>query len=134
MTKRVWIPAVAKDELIERSKRVRPVITKDGAKTYLEPVDPFTVAYLWSPKPVAEPVPPLVPLGEAKTYHSYGYYGFFKPSIGEVLAQIPADILDKVVAFEIVKAPEDAADLNDENEALNAGYHVANTLFYGVAS
>lgn len=34
--------------------------------------------------------------------HGYGYYGLFKPSVGEVIRQIPKDLLEKVVAFEII--------------------------------
>lgn len=34
--------------------------------------------------------------------HGYGYYGLFKPSVGEIIRQIPKDLLEKVVAFEII--------------------------------
>ena len=34
--------------------------------------------------------------------HGYGYHGFFKPSVGKVIRQIPKDYLKKVVAFEII--------------------------------
>jgi hypothetical protein len=81
------------------------------------------------PKP-AEEVKGLKPIRDIRTHHTYGYYGFFKPAIAEVLAQIPEDILEQVVAFEIIKWPQDADDLNKELEALNAGYHVAITRLY----
>jgi hypothetical protein len=68
------------------------------------------------------------------TYHSFGYYGIFKPDISEVLAQLSAypELIEEVVAFEITGAPKDSADLNKHSEALNAGFHVAETTFYTV--
>ena len=67
-----------------------------------------------------------------RTLHTYAYYGFFKPSIAEVLAQIPSHLVDSVIAFE-TKGPGDADDLNDDRSALNAGFHAATTILYGEA-
>ena len=74
----------------------------------------------------------LKALGTIATLHAWGYYGVFKPSIAEVLAQIPAGYLDEVVAFEVA-GPKDAEDLNREKEALDAGFHVARTTLYAKA-
>ena len=46
---------------------------------------------------------------------------------------IPADLRDKVIAFEIVKQPETVEDLNAEIDATNAGFHVAETALYRVS-
>lgn len=64
------------------------------------------------------------------SFHTYGYYGFFKPSIGEVLAQIPADLIEMVRYFEIIESPETKDDMAKEPEAFYAGYHVAKTRLY----
>lgn len=69
-------------------------------------------------------------LTEIRTLHTYGSPCFFKPSVAEVLAQIPDDMLEGVVAFE-TRGPSDVADMNRESEALNAGFHVARTRLYG---
>jgi hypothetical protein len=69
-------------------------------------------------------------LCDITTHHPYGYYGSFKPSIAQVLQQIPREHLDKVVAFEIVKFPKTVDDLDPESEILNSGYHVATTRLY----
>lgn len=58
------------------------------------------------------------------------YYGIFKPSIAEVLAQIPEELIEQTVAFETI-GPADADALNKERDALNAGFHVATTRLYG---
>lgn len=99
-----------------------------GSLYFIKPTNPFTVAFAWSPKPIARP-PRLQELCTITTYHGYGFYGFFKPSVAEVIAQIPKEHLDKVVAFS-VKGPETAEDLNEHIEELNEGYHVAQTTLY----
>ena len=126
--KKVWIPNVPRDQIIQLAKRIKPVYDF-GQKYYIRPVDLFEIAYTWEPKS-AKQATGLKTLCDIRTYHGFGYHGFFKPSIAEVLAQIPAEHLDKVVAFEIVDRPKDVDDLNQEQEALNAGYHVATTRLY----
>lgn len=128
--KKIWIPEVPQERIKELAERIRPVVefARKG-KCYIEPVDLFRIAYTWDPKS-ADKAKGLKPLCDITTHHTFGYHGFFKPSIAEVLAQIPAEHLDKVVAFEIVEGPETADDLDREREALNAGYHVATTRLY----
>jgi len=138
--KKSWIPEVPKSDILELAKRIKPVVrfaiglmgrfkSPEGKPYFIKPVDPFTIAFMWSPKPrkVAKGLKKLV---DITTYHTWTYYGMFKPSIAEVLAQIPADIVDRVVAFEIIDYPETAGDLNRNLDALNAGYHVAVTRLY----
>lgn len=130
--RKTWIPKVSESIIRERAERIKPVVRFKGVPHYIEPVDLFTTAFTWDPK-AAGRADGLIPLADITTYHTYGYYAFFKPSIAEVVAQIPKGMLDKAVAFEIVERPESADDLNDEREALNAGYHVATTRLYGKA-
>ncbi len=128
--KKKWIPDVPQARIRELFERIKPVV-QFGQKglCYIKPVDLFGVAYTWNPKP-ADRATGLKDLCDITTYHTFGYHGFFKPSIAEVLAQIPEEHLDKVVAFEIVSGPETTDDLNREGEALNAGYHVATTRLH----
>jgi hypothetical protein len=56
------------------------------------------------------------------------FHGYFKPSIAEVMAhiaQLPVEIQEKVVAFELVRVPQTAGDLREHQEATEAGFHVA---------
>jgi hypothetical protein len=125
-----WIPEISDERLAELSERIKPLVRNgDGELCYIRPVDLRGTAYTWSPK-IIEKAGEMNVITDITTYHTYGYYGFFKPSIGEVLAQIPAEYVDRVVAFEIIKSPETADDLNREKAALNAGYHVATTRLY----
>ena len=99
---------------------------------YIKKVDPEKIAFTWDPKKTKR-ARKLKPLKDITTYHTYGYYRMFKPSIAEVLAQIPEGLLAATIAFEIVERPETAADLDKHSEALNDGYHVATTRLYAKA-
>lgn len=127
---RVWIPNVPKEIIEQLATRIKPVVEfRDLGKCYIEEVNLFDVAYTWAPFPTtrAEDIKPLCFI---TTYHAWAYYGFFKPSIAEVLAQVPEELLEIVVAFEIVQSPETAEDLNKYPDAFDAGYHVATTQLY----
>lgn len=71
----------------------------------------------------------LKELARIRTLHTYGHPMMFKPSVAEVLAQIPAELIADTAAF-MIAGPSDAAALNDDSEALNAGFHVATTILY----
>lgn len=124
-----WIPKIKDDVLEKLFKKIKPIVRKGGEAYYIEKVDLRGASYLWSPKTTRK-APKLEPITDIRTYHTYGYYGFFKPSIAEVIAQIPKEYLSQVTTFEIISSPEDANDLGREQEALNAGYHVAITRLY----
>jgi hypothetical protein len=135
-----WIPAISNERLAELGARIKPVIRfatgerglfqdRHGVAYFIEDVDPRRTAFTWDPKPTT-PAEDLRTVTEVITYHTWAYYGFFKPSIAEVLAQIPGELVDRVTAFEIVQAPETAADLNIDKKAFDAGLHVATTRLY----
>lgn len=138
--KKSWIPEVPKERIRDLAERIKPVMrfalgekglfrSPEGYLYHIKPVDLFGITFTWLPESDEKAVG-LKPLCVITTYHTYAYYGFFKPTIAEVLAQIPAEHLDKVVAFEIIGSPETVDDLNREAEALNVGYHVAITQLY----
>ena len=120
------------DEVLAVLARIKPLMSngEDGGQLYYieEPRDLRNIAYTWDMKPT-EKAEGLEPITTIRTLHSYGYYGFFKPSVAEVLACIPEVALDEVVAFHLT-GPDDADDLNHELVAVNAGYHVAYATLY----
>lgn len=123
------IPKIAPKRITELLKQIRPCVRRDDKLHFIQPVDPRKVAFTWDPKLAGE-APEMPIIGKIRTLHTYGYHGFFKPSIAEVLAQIPEDLLPNVGAFE-TNGPETASDLDREREALHAGFHVAETILYG---
>ena len=128
--KKSWIPVVSKMQIYELSKRIKPVVRfKSKGLCYIKPVDLFEVSFIWDSRSADKAIS-LKAICDITTYHTFGYHGLFKPSIAEVLSQIPAQHRIKVMAFEIVESPETVGDLNKQREALNAGYHVATTRLY----
>lgn len=123
------IPQITDYRLAELAKRIRPVEQSGPIDFYyLKPCDLRCEAFTWDAKR-GKKAPMLREIGRVRTLHTYGYYGFFKPTIAEVLAQIPEELLGDAIAFKI-KGPQDTDDLNDDKEALNQGFHVARTIIY----
>ena len=126
-TFRDWrsVPEISDDRLAELSAQIKPVITRDGALHYIKDVDPRKIAFTWDPK-ITEEATDLVRVGSLPTIHACGYYGFFKPSVAEVLAQIDLDGTEGVVAFETLSEGLTVANI------LHGGdHHVTTTLLYG---
>jgi hypothetical protein len=127
---KIWIPEVSEDRIKELARRIKPIVEFRGqGKCYIESVNLFDTAYTCDPKSTGR-AQDIKPLRDIRTYHKYSFALFFKPSIAEVLAQIPEECLDRVIAFEIVESPETVDDINNEPEARVAGYHVATTRLY----
>jgi len=105
--------------LIELAKNIKPVVKdKNGDLQFIAPVDISKVSFIWDPLHVKK-AEGLETIGNLPTTHSYGYHGFFKPSIKEVLEQTPNYILNnKPVAFSV------------EFNSLGYGIHHATTTFY----
>ena len=132
------IPTISDARLAELAAQIKPAGRKleNGALCYIKPGHLRNEAFQWSPKWGSRVVKP-VKMATVRTLHTYGFYGFFKPSVAECIAQIEADLspemLAQAIAFE-VRGPSDAKALNDESAALNAGFHVATTIVYGRAA
>jgi hypothetical protein len=123
-------PKLAKDDdvTLKLDRKGKLVLDDRGSFYYLKPIPLFTTAFTWpgTPKPDLR-APRLQKIRTITTYHTWAYYGFFKPTISEVLSQIPEDIIDQVIAFEL----EPPADPLEPWDIVQHGHHVAQTTFYG---
>jgi hypothetical protein len=125
-----WIPSVPREHISALAERIKPVVRNERKVLhYIKPVDLFSASFLWEPT-LLESAVDLREIARITTYHTFGHPLFFKPSVAEVLAQIPDTYLSAAIAFEVI-GPLGADDLNTENAALAAGYHVATTVLYG---
>ncbi len=124
------IPAITNQDLKRLAQKIRPLVTQDGRLMHIKLPDLRNEAFPWAPV-VTEPAAGLVEIAKIRTLHSYAYYGFFKPSVSEVIAQIPEEWIERAVAFS-TQGPENVEDMNREKEALDAGFHVAVTTLYGL--
>lgn len=133
------IPYISDYELMRRYLKIKPIAEVDGVKYWLRNYSLHeikTSSYLWYVVPDKRE-----PVGEAlsgyihrdiECLHTYGFPGFFKPSISEILAQIPEDILKhySIYAFEIIDKPTCSADFNKHREAFNQGFHTSTVRLY----
>ena len=104
-----------------------PVVSRDsnGFLFNIEPVNIWDIAYTWEPKPVGEPVyGRLHAVDIIRTYHSWGAPSLFKPSIAEVLAQIPIRYVHKISNFHILNGDMDV------RHVLSDGYHAVLTKLF----
>lgn len=123
------IPKISDEELEKLYNKIKPLVKIDGILHWIkQPQSLRNVSFLWSPE-IFIPAPGFTEICTIQTLHTYGYHGVFKPSVAEVLAQIPVCIVNETVAF-YTEGPQTAEDLNKHTEELNEGYHVARTTFY----
>jgi len=122
------IPALDPKVKAELAQRIKPLIRCDDQLHRVEDHNVDNTAFTWL-KPKAAVKEQLKEIGRITTLHKFNYHGFFKPSVGEVLAQLPTELRDKVRFFE-TNGPENADDLNKNLDALDAGFHVAETILY----
>jgi hypothetical protein len=133
MSAKALIPEISDTKLKKLAKRIRPVVRfaegaegkfpdPRGVAYYIKPVHLRNAAVTWGPKP-SRKAGELRLVDTIHTYHEYGAPSLFKPSVAEVLAQIPEKHLKNIVAFEIGDA-----DLSSSGEQ-----HVASTRLYARA-
>lgn len=84
-----------------------------------------SIAYTWEPKPYAPAFFEIEQFAHIITYHDFGAPVLFKPSIAEVLAQIPEHLIEETVAFEIR-----TADLTCVNVCSVLNCHWAPCILY----
>ena len=106
MKRKYEIPKMSDKDIAHWYENIRPIVKRDTYLRKLSERELTHVAYTWLTEAIdyAEKVDftKLSVLEDIKMLHGYGYYGLFKPSVGEVIRQIPKDLLEKVVAFEII--------------------------------
>ena len=98
------IPPITDVELMRRYLKIKPIAEVAEVKYWLRDYsleELRKLAYLWNIVPDKRE-----PVGEAlsnhtkyefQCLHTFGYHGIFKPSIAEVLAQIPEDVLEHYI-------------------------------------
>lgn len=134
----VSIPEISKEELLARYERIKPIVEIGGVKYFLRD---FTekelteISYIYDKeKDKREKVDMDLYVAQEdldfECIHKYGYPGFFKPSIAEVLAQIPEDEIPFVDAFEIINEPKTSDDFHKNKIVFNSGFHISIVRLY----
>jgi hypothetical protein len=111
---------------------LRPLVVRDGKLFDTLPQDDLReTSYAWV-EPLGSEATGLLAAKTVVTLHTFGFYGFFKPSVAEVLAQAPDDWAT-YAAFSVA-GPRTTDDMGRDQLAFDAGFHVAVTTFYRGAS
>lgn len=127
------IPPISDTLLEQLTNSISPVVMHQGALHYIEPVNPRRTAFTWHPS-ITKEAKNLEVVAQIPTLHVYGAPKLFKPTIAEVLAQIPAGYIDSVAAFQTNCSHESIDNWSDaEHLALNWGYQLATTTLYNIA-
>ena len=87
---------------LKLDRHKKPIVSSDGGLFYIAPVHPRSESFIWDPQPMGKQLMSLKCFDVIRTYHECGALSIFKPSMAEVLAQIPNDLLDRTLGFEIV--------------------------------
>ena len=135
MERKFEIPEMSIEEIAKWHKTIKPIVHKNVTPCYLRKLSEKELTntaytFLRGHKDYAENVDfsQLSVLADVKMLHRWGHYAYFKPSVGEVIRQIPKEYLEKVVAFEIISAPVGMNSIY--NAELNAGFHVSIVRLY----
>lgn len=133
------IPKLEKNQLLKLYKKIKPIVTCDGYKYFLDNLsldDLTSLSFLsltrTNQKRIFENCERvnISNLEEVKSFiclHKYGFSLSFRPSVNEVLSQIPSEYIDEVQAFEIIEEPEFPFYLN---RYTNKPYHFSKVMTY----
>lgn len=135
------IPKIGNEEIMRRYAHIKPVITVNGKlhgfRNYTIRELRETSYYYNRTADMRDPIPDdELEVWEGHDFaclHSYGYPGIFKPSVGEVLAQLSQFDLNWVKAFEIIEVPivkDDFHKSSFHTTAFNNGFHVSTVRLY----
>lgn len=102
---------ITDEQLIALMEKVVPVVYHVGKHFLIQEVDARRMSYLWSPKHTKEVS--FEHLVKVEVDFPCGYYGFFKPSIAEVLAWFPHENSEGINSFCI---ENDVIDIYESGE------------------
>ena len=137
VAKTLSIPKISKEELIRRYNHIKPIVTRGYDKYYVRELtedELINHSYLWmvESKDFGKKVnmDSLLKIVDVKMIHSFSFSGFFKPSVEEILAQIPKKFVEDTVAFEIVYYTNCQNDMNFFYNETRNDFHVSIVRLY----
>lgn len=120
------IPRIDDAALGHLGSSIKPLVRGDDGELYhIQPVDYRNTAFLRSPQ-ITGRAEELHEVAAIPTLHRWSASSFFRPTVAQVLAQIPSELVDQVEAFEVV-GPETS---RTQLDVVSAGYHLAATILY----
>ena len=137
------IPEISDERLYELYGHIRPVRKNVmGELCWLKDYsskDLRKVEFLWDINDISAKVVDtgvaLRPTTAIRCLHKYVSPGWFRPTIAEVLAQIPPEIAQEASAFEVIDQPQKVFSTSGDDyiqEAFRQGYHVSVIQLYTI--
>lgn len=137
MKRKIKIPEMDRKDIVKWYATIKPIVRENGKFMYLRKLKDKEVlnAHYTELRQVEDyagrvDFSLLSVLADVKMLHGFSRDSFFRPSVGEVISQIPKDMLEKVVAFEIIYAPTTSDDFNIFKREFEAGFHVSVVRLY----
>lgn len=108
---KLTVPKLEDEELLRRYKKVKPVVEYNGKKYFIREYSLEELkarSFIWFLDEDLEDriKEELVPIAHGDTHCLHDSQVTFRPTVGEVLAQIPRQTISKADAFEIVQFPD----------------------------
>ena len=135
MNREFKIPKMKVEQIAKWYDEIKPIVKRNGVPVYLAKLSadeliksPYTRFNKDEDYADVVDYSKLSVLADVKMLHTYGYYKFFKPSIGEIIRQIPKELLEKVVAFEMLGG--ELATNSVFRAEFYAGFHVSIVRLY----
>lgn len=126
----ISINLLDKETVEKLHDKIKPLIRHNNVLyTIKEGYDLFNNAFTWL-SPFKEIANSLELVEEIHSLHSFGYQGFFKPSVAECLTFIEPITLCRQIHFYEVTGPKNPDDLNDQSTFINNGFHLAKLKLY----
>ena len=136
ITLKPFLPKIDDNKLVELYKTLKPIVTIEGIKYLLKE---FTLkqlrnqSYLFyaeqDKREIVEPEK-LEIIDDFLCLHTWGYHALFKPSIAEVLAQMPDYVAKEANTFEMIEYPETMDDIFRYPEIIDNGFHLSKVRAY----
>jgi len=133
---KIEIPFMSDNEIANYYKTIKPIKRFNSIPFYLRELtdkELTEICYTWIEKDskfTEVDINQLSVLKELNILHKYCIYGIFKPSVGEVISQIPKELLNQVVAFEIIKHSGNVTDFGLYCEEFNDDFQVSTVRLY----
>lgn len=142
MSKTKRIPDISDERLLELYQRIRPIRKNGwGQRCWLNEFnlkDLRNANLAWSDKRITVPIDEtgvkLRELGSFKCLHTWNAPALFHPTVAEVLAQIPKELVGEAKAFEI-DVPAFMYNIHTDefaSKVFKEGYHVSTVVLYAL--
>ena len=134
MLKQFIIPEMSIEEIVKWYKTIKPIVCYNGDLRFLRELSPdelIQTSYVYI-KDYGDKVDlsTIGVLADVKMLHHYMTPSCFKPSVGEILCQIPEELRNATVAFEIIYSPYGKPDFEIFKDEFNQHYHVSIVRLY----